>query len=150
MSYTRTIQDRLSLMTLLSVLMIFISASCNSSRSVGKEQTEKSFVISYGGGFAGKYDTYRIHNNGAVEIQNSDLVTYAHHKLLNPDSTKAIFLSLDDLDLEDYSFDRPGNMTYKLELDDTRVRWSDSDKSVRVDIRMFFDRVWKLVNEEIK
>ncbi|NNK80900.1 MAG: hypothetical protein HKO93_05345, partial [Flavobacteriales bacterium] len=96
------------------------------------------------------YDTYRIHNNGAVEIQNSDLVTYAHHKLLNPDSTKAIFLSLDDLDLEDYSFDRPGNMTYKLELDDTRVRWSDSDKSVRVDIRMFFDRVWKLVNEEIK
>ena len=133
---------------LLLCLLNLVSMACNSPRNAAAQQTERSFIMGSGGGFTGAYETYRMYTTGKIEQQNTDFESYSLLKIIPIDSAIEAFNALDALAIEDYSFDRPGNMTYLIELDSNRIKWGAADYPIRKDIDVFFKRIRKMIKSD--
>lgn len=150
---TNTLKNLISLCALCAILLIGFSA-CKDQKELATGQPERSFIIGSGGGFTGKYNIYKIHNDGRVDIMDDSLGNYTPLKTLPLDSTNLYFEILDKLELQNFKFNYPDNMTWFIEVnngvDSNRLNWGDITHPVRPDIHKFFKRVNKSVNTNIR
>lgn len=126
-------------------LIMGMGAACSKSKIMSGEKAASYFVLGSGGGFTGKYEIYKIHYDGRVEIQEAASENYSPYNTLPMDSTKLYFALLDELELQNLKFKHPDNMTWFIEVhnatDTNRVSWGDLSHPVRPDIKAFFKRV---------
>ncbi len=109
-----------SLIYCAAFISILTTVSCKSEKTVS--QTEEQFIVSYsfidfgyGGGFAGKYDYYRLMDNGNLWKLENDSPT-VRIKQIKAESLKSIDELAQDLIESDFQIDMMGNMTYFLKI----------------------------------
>lgn len=127
---------------------------CNSPKRMAGVQAPRYFVLGSGGGFTEKYDIYKIHNDGRVEVVDAAFENATPLKTLSLDSTYLYFELLDKLDLQNLKFSYPDNMTWFIEVNNSertnRISWGDLSHPVRPDIDSFFKRVIISVKTNIR
>lgn len=136
----------------ISTILIFGFNSCNRQKEVKTKQPERSFILGSGGGITGAYIIYKIHNTGKIELQNDDSKTFDYLKTIPADSAAYCFAALDNLNIENYAFNHPHNMTYFIEIgsgkDSNKIKWGDINHPIRKDIDVFFKRTRKMIRAE--
>ena len=143
-----------NLIILLSISTILIVGlnSCNKQKAMTTTQPERSLILGSGGGFTGAYIIYKIYNTGKIEIQNDDSKSFDYLKSIPADSAAYCFSALDELNIENYGFNHPHNMTYFIEIgsgkDANEIKWGDINHPIRKDIDIFFKRTLKMISAE--
>ncbi len=129
--------------TLFFVLLIAL-AGCKGQQATVKP-TFKHFIIGQGGGFTGKYTEFKLHQNGTVEQKNFGAGIYEPYATMEKEAVTSFFNELAQLQLTNYTFNHPGNMTWYLEMPHNdelhTVKWGDHNHPVRADVKAFYDKV---------
>ncbi|HOY30619.1 MAG TPA: hypothetical protein PKW80_01955 [Bacteroidales bacterium] len=119
--------------------------SCNTTK------TSRSFTIGKGGGFTGRYDIYRVCENGSVYLVRDDMT----EELLMKAGKKeiaGIFCQFDKLNITGTTFSHPGNMTsfilYTLDGKTYEIKWGSPNAKPPQQYVDFFDKVWSLIRRK--
>jgi len=102
-----------SLVILLSVILTVFG--CKSSQIEDVENTKIPFIkLKSGGGFAGKYTTYLLFENGQIFEQKSEMSPSEPAGSINKDQAKQIFSNYNVLNLAAVDYKKSGNYTYTI------------------------------------
>ncbi len=136
----------------IAAVLFFGVSSCNGPKEVVAEMPARHFVIGQGGGFTGKYDIYKVHNDGKIEKKDDRGDSYTYLKNMPIDSATVCFTTLDKLALENIKFEYPDNMTYFIEVNNgteiNRIKWGNMSHPIRKDIESFYRRVSKMIKSD--
>ena len=115
-----------------------------------QEKSKFPFVtLSEGGGFTGRYTEYRIYRDGKVEKYNDAAQSFEQVAMLDKKQSNNLFGVLDEMNLENYSYYKPGNMNYQIILPSEpphMIAWSDT-YSPRVDVLKFYKESINLIRQ---
>ncbi|MGP1993528.1 hypothetical protein D9V96_016730 [Zobellia laminariae] len=102
--------------TLLFTGLLFLTLlGCKSQQYTFDELPEKQLVFGYGGGMAGKVDTYILLENGHLFHNNSLTQETIELETLSKKQAEEYFLKLEELSLSTLDFNHPGSRYYFLE-----------------------------------
>ena len=129
---------------LLSLCIVALFASCSSSGKVTNDAKSEKLIFGSGGGFTGKYVSFEIYKDGRIFSILSDK-SQSKVKKLRKKQTRKIFAQADSLKLNYPAFNHPGNMSYfikyKFSGDSTGYKWGDSNFSVPIEIKDFYNQL---------
>jgi len=127
------------------IFLIMIISSCKT------KETSRSFTIGKGGGFTGKYDMYKVMENGLVYKVSE---VNPEEKILKFDKkqTAEIFKQFEQLNIAGTNFSHPGNMTsfirYQKNGKTYEIKWGSSDVKPPQNVVLFFDLVWSKIRQK--
>ncbi len=129
---------------LLSVCIIAMFTSCSSSGKVSNDAKSEKLIFGSGGGFTGMYVSFEIYKDGRVFNILPDK-SQSKVKKLRKKQTREIFAQADSLNINHPAYNHPGNMTYfikyKFAGDSTEYKWGDSNFSVPIEIKDFYNQL---------
>lgn len=136
-----------SVSTILFIVLVFSACKSHKPTETPKNSNEDKtgyFVVGEGGGFAGTYEQYRVHQEGTVEVFDFKSNTYVLLTKVNEKDLAAFFTQIDELNLTEVEMNMPGNMSQYIEIDYNglnhyRIVWPKDGKSIRHDILSFFE-----------
>ena len=122
--------------TLFAFLFTASLIACANTKTMSPESNQKTiqkaesdyFIISQGGGFTGKYETFVVYREGKIVLLTgeSDSTSFGQ---LTPEKANSLFEALPGLGVTTQSLCAPGNMNYSLTvfLNGTKntLTWAD-------------------------
>ena len=121
--------------------------SCKSTQEATQESIYHHTIgIGSGGGFTGQYIDYIIHENG--EVWKDSVV----HKQLSKQQVQDIFQHVLDNDLEHVDYNKPGNITYYLTLQETgkdkhTIIWGGTTSTPPKSVTETYRLIMRILNE---
>ena len=110
---------------------------------------KRQVTFGTGGGFAGTTRSFVLHENGDLWMRERATDSLKLHKTLSDKQTKQFFQSADQLQLEKYKFNSPGNVYYFIEYNNPKKRlkekvtWGDSKRKVSTYVQRFYNQLIK-------
>lgn len=136
--------------TLIFSIITFLICSCGSKKVVSPDEAVgKQLILSHGGGFTGKYNTYFLLENGQLFKNSGTAGVNNSVKSLSNDVVTQIFsnytlLGLDKVEVETY-----GNLLYSITMKEGdkshRVSWEKGDKGSDV-LQLFYRNVMNQIS----
>lgn len=116
------------------LILTVVMLSCKTTTPVSVEDYDKGVItISSGGGFAGRYTTYKVLDNGEVYKKNMD--TFLLVGNLKKAETTQIFRNYDMLRLDEVDVQKFGNVTYGIIYTEGdkkhKISWATKDESTQ-------------------
>lgn len=126
---------------LLSVLTI----ACKSNKVESpSESIGKKLILTHGGGFTGKYNSYTLLENGQLFKSSETKGVLNKQKDLPKDIVDQIFSNYDILKLADMEVETYGNLLYTVQMQDgdikNKISWEKGDKGSET-LQLFFRNV---------
>ena len=92
------------------------------------------------------YTQHKINDNGRIEKYNFKDKTYEDYHQVKKSKVKTFFTRIKTLNLKDYSYNKPGNITdYLIILTDSqntnRIAWDNGSSQINPEIIAFFKDV---------
>jgi len=114
---------------IVTALLLFYS--CKTTQ-VSPEQYEKAKIyFGNGGGFTGKLNEYCMLSNGEVYRVNPASREATLRNTVNRSETKTLFKEIKNANLNQYPYDKPGNMFFWMKhytsIDTTYLIWGNQD-----------------------
>jgi len=125
--------------------------SCGSQKEVTfKEFEGRKLVLSHGGGFTGKYNTYYLLENGQLYKGSGDLSgSSSKVKSLEKYAAKQIFSNYDVLGLKDIKVQAYGNLNYSVTMLDDEgkhyIKW-DKGQEGSEKLQLFYRSVMNVIS----
>ena len=138
------------LTTLCFLVALCLSASAQSLPSPST-LFKRQLTFGSGGGFAGKTRSYVLHENGEIWVRERVTDSLTLHKTLTEKQTKQFFQSADQLQLDKYKFNNPGNIYYFIEYNNpkkrykAKVTWGAPKQKVSVYVQRFYNQLSKSI-----
>ena len=121
--------------------------SCK-SRYLPENYKKEQLFFGSGGGFTGAISTWCLQESGRIYHKESSDSTYVEVKKLSSDEAAIIFSQIDEMGLNEYQLENPGNMYNFIQLgldeDANRIVWDKMSAKIKPDIKAFYDRLMEL------
>jgi len=136
--------------TLIFSLLTFLVCSCGSKKVVSPDASEgKQLILSHGGGFTGKYNTYYLLENGQLFKNSGTEGVNNEVKSLAKNATTQIFSNYNTLGLKDMKVTTYGNLLYTITMrdgDEThKISWEKGDKGSDI-LQLFYRNVMNQIS----
>ena len=111
----------------------------------------RQLTFGSGGGFSGTARSYVLHENGDLWVRERATDSLKLHKTLREKQTKQFFQSADQLQLDKYKFNHPGNVYYFVEYSNPKKRlkqkitWGAPKQKVSVYVQRFYNQLTKTI-----
>jgi hypothetical protein len=137
-------------LTVLTSIAGILLCSCNILKP--KQLASTDITFGKGGGFTGKYDEYRLSNNGNIFKKNFSNNEFTLLKKLPKKETKNIFKEIETNKLFDIKFAHPYNISCFIEISkDTlknKIVWGDTKNPPPPQVIIVFDKLMDLVKSK--
>ena len=122
-----------------------MTIACKSNKVESpSEAVGKKLVLSHGGGFTGKYNSYTLLENGQLFKASNTKGVVNKQKDLPKDIVDQIFSNYDVLGLADIKIETYGNLLYTVQMMDggnkNKISWEKGDKGSET-LQLFFRNV---------
>lgn len=150
-----------STFSLLMIVCVLLICGCKSNQNGGGDgdgnggsASVKIDQVTFGnyGGFTGQRLEYTVSKDGSVSLFDSNTKQTTPYAKWSQGTTDQIFQDVDALEIQNISFQSPGNMSYFvgviLEGKRTDVVWGRGDKTPPADVKEMYDRLIAKTKEE--
>lgn len=125
---------------------------CKSSKEFTPETfQDRKLLFGAGGGFAGTYTEYLLLENGQFFGRLRRNNEWQEYEPIPKKETKQYFTQIDELGLKQTDFDRPGNWSYYLTIEDgqmeNKIQWCMEAKPQDDRIISFHKSLMELTKE---
>lgn len=136
---------------IISIGFLFLYSKCKSSEVFTPETFDKRKInFGSGGGFAGTITEYSLLENGQLFGRQSQSSPWQAMDTLQKTQVKQYFKQIEQLNLLKVKFDRPGNWSYFITIEENgkphKIQWCAEVKPQQASVISFYN----ILNENVK
>lgn len=136
------------LLPFLLTLAILTLQFCKSNKYTSPDDFQGDQIrFGSGGGFAGTYDYYYLMSDGALFKNTTTDQNFVKLNKADKAQVKQLFNTYNDMGLDKYQLDDPGNLTYFLEIrqngQDHKITWGGG-QNVDPNVKTLYQILMKL------
>ncbi len=125
---------------------------CKTTKVSPEKYDEAKIYFGNGGGFSGKLNEFCMLDNGEVYQINPSSREADIRKVSSRSDAKNLFKKLNSMDLQQYPYDKPGNMFYWMKYhsktDTTYLIWGDGTMEVDEKVIKVYDELVEFTRKQ--
>lgn len=139
---------------ILILLTIIFFTQCKVTETVDqtKNRTLRKIEVGQGGGFTGAYTAFVLREDGKVYKHDFKYDRDVFYKELDPAASNEWNERIDELGLESYEYENPGNMSKYIKIKSGNIVinyivWDSSRNLPSNNVIQFYEELYKLLSE---